>query len=445
MSDTLFNCFVGITIVIALGLLISNIVFSFKYVHYEFENEKVILYINEILNTKLIYEFNPRAKCQEGEEKLVLGTWDGTKDKCKCGAEIRDGACVVESSECITIPGIKPKNYTVFGGKEICVVRKGETYNNLVKSGKIISKDKNCNENQKSCGIVDTLERKLCVNKDEDCPLNITSIDKKYEEASFEHIMNFLDETIDNNKIISIIKLSDGLPCLNISEKNWKSYHSEEKYKTLTCSEINGKILDDKYQKFENFHTKKVDLYRNNDLSEYITPFLEEENKTINLYGTHFIGLDVGEDGFNFDKVLSTQDLSNSCGKAMKIISFIIIGSIVVPLGGLCGGATSTGGSGECFECVAAVFGVIIAIAVILGFLADFILCIIIFVSIQKVEKFLKGALIIGDDSTKVLINELIEKYSVNYSFALALIIVLVILSCVGVVTLILYCKEKYD
>ena len=72
----------------------------------------------------------------------------------------------------------------------------------MVKSGKIISKDKNCNENQKSCGIVDTLERKLCVNKDEDCPLNITSIDKKYEEASFEHIMNFLDETIDNNKII---------------------------------------------------------------------------------------------------------------------------------------------------------------------------------------------------------------------------------------------------
>ena len=127
----------------------------------------------------------------------------------------------------------------------------------MVKSGKIITKDKNCPENQKSCGIVDTLERKLCVNKDEDCPLNITSIDKKYEETSFEHIMNFLDETIDNNKIISIIKLSDGLPCLNISEKNLKSYHPEERYKTLTCTEINGKILDDKYQKFENFHTKK--------------------------------------------------------------------------------------------------------------------------------------------------------------------------------------------
>ena len=445
MTDTIFNVFVGITIVIVLGLLISDIVFSFKFVQYEFDKENVILYINEILNTKLIYDFNPRPKCQEGEEKLVLGTWDGTIDKCYCGAEILNNACGPEQSKCNTVLGKKPKNYTVFGGKEICVKRKGETYNNLVKSGKIITKDKNCPENQKSCGIVDTLERKLCVNKDEDCPLNITSIDKKYEEASFEHIMNFLDETIDNNKIISIIKLSDGLPCLNISEKNWKSYHSEEKYKTLTCSEINGKILDDKYQKFENFHTKKVDLYRNNDLSEYITPFLEEENKTINLYGTHFIGLDVGEDGFNFDKVLSTQDLSNSCGKAMKIISFIIIGSIVVPIGGLCGGASTTGGSGKSFECIAAFFGVIIVIAVTLGFLADFILCIIIFVSIQKVEKFLKGALIIGDDSTKVLINELIEKYSVNYSFALALIIVLVILSCVGVVTLILYCKEKYD
>ena len=180
----MFNVFAGITVVLALGLFIANLVFSFKYEAYEIHNEKIVSYIHETLNTKLIYDFNPRIKCQEEEERLVLGTQDGTKDKCKCGTEIRDDACAVETSECKTIEGVKPKNYTVFGGKEICVVRKGETYYNLVKSGKIITKDKNCHENQKSCGIVDTLERKLCVNKDEDCPLNITSIDKEYEETN---------------------------------------------------------------------------------------------------------------------------------------------------------------------------------------------------------------------------------------------------------------------
>ena len=59
-------------------------------------------------------------------------------------------------------------------------------------------------------------------------------------------------------KQLIIIKLSDGLPCLNISEKNWKSYHPEEKYKNEKCYPINGKTLDDRYQKFEKFYTKKL-------------------------------------------------------------------------------------------------------------------------------------------------------------------------------------------
>ena len=454
MSGLLTLC-VPFTVFLALGLLICNIVFSFCYKNYEFDNETIILYINEILNSKFIYEFNPRNKCQEGEEKLVLGTWDGTIDKCKCGSEIKDNACESGKLDCETIEGEKPKNYTIFGGKEICIKRKGETYYNLIKSGKIISKNQNCPENEKSCGIVDTLERKLCINKDEVCPLNITSIDKKYEETYLkkyiskinldnDNIMNFLNERKDENKIISIIKLSDGLPCLNVSEKNWKSYHRDEKYKTQECNAINGKKLDEKYQKFENFYTKKVDLYRDNGLSEYITPLLEEENNTINLYGTYFIGLDVGEDGFDFDKVLSIQDLSNSCGSAMKVISIIIIGAVALPLFALGGAATATGGSCDSLECFVAVFSSIIAIAVVLGFLADIILSIIIFVSITRVENALKDSLIIGDDYIKILINELIEKYSGNYSFALALIILLAILVGFGLLTLFLYCKENY-
>ena len=260
MSDGISIVFIILGIIVALGLIITNLVFSFKYEAYEIHNEKIVSYIHETLNTKFIYDFNPRIKCKEGEEKLILGTWGGTIDKCQCGNYLKDYACTKEDKDCQTIQGVKPKNYTVFGGKEICVVRKGETYYNLVKSGKIISKDKNCPENEKSCGIVDTLERKLCVNKDEDCPLNITSIDKEYEETNInkfiskinldnDNIMNFLDETIDNNKIISIIKISDGFPCLNISEKNWKSYHPEEKYKNEKCYPINGKTLISKIWK----------------------------------------------------------------------------------------------------------------------------------------------------------------------------------------------------
>ena len=167
-------------------------------------------------------------------------------DKFQCEKQIKNYSCIEEDKECKTIEGISPKNYIIFEGKEICVVRKKETYYDSIRAGKIIAKNKNCPENKKLCGIVDTLERKLCINKEEDCPINKASINKFYEETTLnnfiskinfdkDNIMNFLDEENDENKIISIIKLSDGLPCLNISQKNWISYHPDERYKIQNC------------------------------------------------------------------------------------------------------------------------------------------------------------------------------------------------------------------
>ena len=238
--------------------------------------------------------------------------------------------------------------------------------------------------------------------------------------------------------------MSDGYPCLNISEKNWKSYHPAEKYKNLYCSKINGQTLDYKYQKFENFRTKKVDLYRDNNLSKYITTYLEEDDTIINLYGTNFLGLDVGENGFNYAKILSIQDLSNSCGNAMRVISYIIIAAIAIP--GCCfGGAASGGGSGGGdLSGLAICFGVIIGVVSCVGFVGYFIICIIIYVSIQRVVWFLKGALNIGDETTKILINELIEKYSSNYTYALTIIILLAIFVCSGLITICIYKCNKY-
>ena len=73
MSSAIKTTFLVITIVIGVGLLITNMVFSFYYIRYEFDNEKIISYIHETLESKFIYSFIPRTKCLDGEEKLVLG------------------------------------------------------------------------------------------------------------------------------------------------------------------------------------------------------------------------------------------------------------------------------------------------------------------------------------------------------------------------------------
>ena len=450
MLDIIFYISCVLTVILALGLYITNIVFSFKYKEYEFENDSIISYIHNTLNSKFIYEFNPRTTCNSGEEKLILGTWDGAKNKCKCGNIINNFECGEIEKNCQTITGESPKNYTKFNEKFICVIRKGDTYLNLIKSGKIISKDANCPETDKSCGIVDTLERKLCVNKDENCPLNKASMDKDYLQEHLnkinldnKNVKHFLNEENDENKIISIIKLSDGLPCINISEKNWKVYNPEEKVLSQTCSAINGKTRDDRYEKFEKFETRKAKLYRDNGLTEYINEDLELDDTPINLYGTSFIGLDVDEEGFDYDKLISIQDLSNSCNNVMIIFSYIMLGVLISPIMGCITGCAGGNSSSKGFECVIATFFVIAAVVIIIGFLIDFILCIIIYISVQRIKWRLSDSSNIGDEATNAMMNEIIEKYASNYSFALAIIIVLVLFICFGITSLITYLKKE--
>ena len=429
MLDIIFYTSCTFTVLLGLGLYITNIVFSFKYKDYEFENAQIISYIHNTLNSKFIYEFNPRTNCISGEEQLTLGTWDGTRNKCKCGDIINNFECSELDKNCKTIKGVAPKNFTVFNSKAICVVRKGETYLNLVKSGKIIPKDVNCSETDKSCGIVDTLNRKLCVKKEESCPLNKASMDKEYLTEYLnkinlddENVKHFLNEENDEDRILSIIKLSDGLPCLNISEKN-------------------------RYEKFENFETKKAKLYKDNGLATYVTSDLESDETPINLYGTTFIGLEVGEEGFDYDKLISIQNLSNKCNKVMVIFSYIMLGVLISPIIGCVNGcaAGNSSNSSKGIECVMVTFFVIAGVVIVIGFLVVFILCIIIYISVQRIEWRLSNTSNIGDEATNAMMNEVLEKYSSNYSFALAIIIVLVLFICFAITSIVTYLKKKEE
>ena len=353
----------GLSIVLAKGLYITNIVFSFKYKIYEFEKESIILTVNNHLNTKLIYSFNARDKCEDGYETLNLGIWNGSYTK-------------------------PAKNYTVFAGKEICVIRKGT---------------QNCKENYKSCGIIDTLDRKLCVNKDEDCPINKDDIDNFHEnlfisnkKLDSENKM-YLNEEGDEKKIISLIKLSDGLPCIRNNEFYWSSYHVDENIKFQDCSYVKDKNRDDRYVKLKNFQTNKTELYKDNKLDDYITNKTLKDNTTIYLYGGPLIGINLEKRDFNYENLLSIQKLVNSCSNVMRIFSYILIGSIIFPIIG--GGGKAKGVEDACIICNL----ILGAIFVGISFVVDFILCIIIY----------------------EMLKEVVEKYSTNYKFALGLIIVL--------------------
>ena len=398
-----FYVSIGLSICLAIGLYVTNIVFSFKFKFYEFEKDSIILTVNNHLNTRLIYSFSVNDKCPSGYETLKLGTWNGSFTK-------------------------PAKNYTVFAGKEICVIRKGDIFKELIDAGKIINKTQDCPGTSKSCGIIDTLNRKLCVDQNEDCPINKDDIDNfpvnlftSNQKLDNDNKM-YLNEEVEEKKIITSIKLSDGFPCIRSNESRWISYHADEYTRSEDCSYVKDKNTDDRYVKFERFRTNKTELYKDNGLDEFINEKTKQDPTIINLYGGPLIGMKLDKRNFNYEELLSIQKLVNSCSRVMKVFSIIMLGVLVGPLIG--GGGAASGAGTVCVGIFLGLAGVVIVI----GFLVDFILCIIIYCNVQRIEWRIVDFSKICDVYTNEMLKEVVDKYSTNYKFALGIIIVLSLL-----------------
>ena len=398
-----FYVSIGLSICLAIGLYVTNIVFSFKFKFYEFEKDSIILTVNNHLNTRLIYSFSVNDKCPSGYETLNLGIWNGSYTK-------------------------PAKNYTVFAGKEICVIRKGDIFKELIDAGKIINKTQDCPGTSKSCGIIDTLNRKLCVDQNEDCPINKDDIDSfpvnlftSNQKLDNDNKM-YLNEEVEEKKIITSIKLSDGFPCIRSNESRWISYHADEYTRSEDCSYVKDKNTDDRYVKFERFSTNKTELYKDNDLDEFINEKTRQDPTIINLYGGPLIGMKLDKRNFNYEELLSIQKLVNSCSRVMKVFSIIMLGVLVGPLIG--GGGAASGAGTVCVGIFLGLAGVVIVI----GFLVDFILCIIIYCNVQRIEWRIVDFSKICDVYTNEMLKEVVDKYSTNYKFALGIIIVLSLL-----------------
>ena len=228
----------------------------------------------------------------------------------------------------------------------------------------------------------------------------------------------------------------------------WKKLESIQSWGESFISNLHsniGKTTDDRYEKFENFETKKAKLYKDNGLATYVTSDLESDETPINLCGTTFIGLEVGEEGFDYDKLISIQNLSNKCNKVMVIFSYIMLGVLISPIIGCVNGCAAGNSSSKGIECVMVTFFVIAGVVIVIGFLVDFILCIIIYISVQRIEWRLSNTSNIGDEATNAMMNEVLEKYSSNYSFALAIIIVLVLFICFAITSIVTYLKKKEE
>ena len=292
---------------------IPIVIYIFANPKYDFENNLIVQEIKNSLEGKLIYSLRPSITCESDEEELILGIWDGIIDGCDCEGSIGINKCSKEKIEnnCKTIFAIEPKTYTIFNSKFFCAKTSKLQYKDLLNTNQVKSKNEKCPDNYKSCGKIDTLERKLCVKEEESCPLNTNN----YENVTNKIYQIFQDD--DEAQILSIFKLGQKLPCINPSEKFWDYYYELEHQSQKCSSEIKGKLHDDRYIQIPNIETNKLQLYNDNSITNKLKDIDEKslnkmKNDIIYLYGRNFFGLEINNN-FNYEKLLNNQkNINNS-------------------------------------------------------------------------------------------------------------------------------------
>ena len=427
-------------VLLVIGLLVVIFVYAFTYTDINFENNSMILEIENNLKAKFIYSFKEKSDCSSDEETLILGQWDGTNEGCFCGEEIYNRKCTEEDLKkgCKSLDAISPKNYTIINSKHICIKKSDKKYIDYLRNGQIKLKNSSCPINYKSCGIVDTLERILCVKTDENCPLNINDImnnlDSSFEYNSFPIGYNNYKINIskDNNeKILSIFKLNQYFPCMYPDEKNWTYHYILEQPSKECKNEIKGNKTDFRYEKLTKYISTKYQLYKDNLILDNLVNYNENilKNEEVYLYGRYLLGFNIDEiDGFSYEKIISSQSLINKSKKILKIFTYIIIGGISFGLLSLIIAlCNSTGGIHNlffmniivpCFLVIISFIGIILSLILI----GIFILSIIIFIGSARINSLLN---ISGSDEyTNEFIQNLIKECSKNYYFSLSIMII---------------------
>lgn len=439
-----FFIFLGYASTVSLIILIS--VFSWlKYFKYDFNNNFILNIINENLNDKLINSISFRQLCKDNEEKLILGTWDGTIDGCDCEGIIFKDKCSKEKVEngCKHIFSIEPINYTIFNSSSICVTRTKLNYREYLKSNLIISNDKECPADYQYCGIIDTLGRKLCIQIGEACPINSNIIKN--------NIFNiFGNEDITNNPdgiLLTSIKLFQYLPCIFPSEKFWNYYYDLEPQDQRCTTKIKGKLYDERYEKLFNFTINKLQLYNENSIANKIKLDTEIIYKLkmeeISLFGRNFLGFDAKvTKNYNFNELISKQKLSNRSNFAQMIYNFVMVAAGLLFFFLSC--VKKLGPEWLGFK-VPVLRQYLRCIGASLFFLSN-VFYLIINIIIFKCNKAIKSILNInGDEIFNEMVKTLINDISINYRYSLAIIIITPFIIILLFVSLILHVNRNEE
>ena len=116
---------------------------------------------------------------------INFGTWQGTLKG--CGKTKTDNTTSVKlledgkscDSEEEFLESIEPAYISSYNGIKLSKTTIGQNYYQLLNNeGSVVFENEECPKGKKSCGYIDTYKNKLCVDNEDNCPINYIKIDK---------------------------------------------------------------------------------------------------------------------------------------------------------------------------------------------------------------------------------------------------------------------------
>lgn len=218
-----------------------------SYLGYLFVNSSQYKSIDSLgdnwnLSPILKAEFSKKTCSELGMVDIIVDQWPGTNEGCDCTNKVTDKNGTIEEGTCSRFKGSSEKNckdvasianktYSIWRNHHFCGQLMNVTnYFDLL----YVKKSDECMPEYKSCGLLDTLQNKLCVNSQDECPLNFLKIVSAEAAATYDITKyNKNGPLTDGKFLITSNKhpesslaiqflVSQGKPCLDNSYFNFK-------------------------------------------------------------------------------------------------------------------------------------------------------------------------------------------------------------------------------
>jgi hypothetical protein len=299
-------------------ILLINILFIIIFNNLDKANFKLVEDIGDNWKLGPITDLVIRnGKCLIGEQNLLSNNfWPGTVDGCDCSnledlkdVPLKNGLCDQSSgsinSHCTNVKAKAQISYQKWRGKSFCGHRLTNHYLDFFIA---LNKDE-CEYNQRSCGILDTKQNHLCLDKNIECPINLFHIQKKSSKLpeNFKPL-KLIKLEIDKDteiyiskdnfggEILNEIIVSEHTPCIDNDYHNLPNhqYILSTIYDKTVCPPLdNGKSVDSRLrlidtENLNNFYTSNDIIGAMNDL-----PLHQKYSdvNSISLYVKNYFGL----------------------------------------------------------------------------------------------------------------------------------------------------------